>query len=135
MQERIDTLRSRIRAGATIGISGDYVAPRRSTPVATPGTACLEGFFRGACRAIVDAARASQAARVTELSHPFDPLWDLFREHGSYRAISALAEELGLVAHPNLPRPVLGLHDTSRDQVRAALRTPRDGGVPGLDMK
>ena len=75
------------------------------------------------------------AVRCPELSDQLNPLWGLFSEHGSYRVTSTLAEELGLVAHPNLPRPVLGLDNTGRNQVRAALRALREGGVPGLDTE
>lgn len=72
---------------------------------------------------------------MTDLSNQLNPLWNLFRDYGSYRVTSALAEELGLVAHPNLPRPVMGLDDTGRDHVRAALRALREVGVPGLETK
>lgn len=135
MQERIDTLRSRVRAGVTIGISGDYVAAEALNAGCDAWYSVLGGTLPDACQAIVDAAKAGEHARVTELSNQLNPLWNLFRDHGSYRATSALAEELGLVVHPNLPRPVLGLDDTGRSQVRAALRSLREGGVPGLDMK
>jgi 4-hydroxy-tetrahydrodipicolinate synthase len=135
MQERIDTLRSHVRAGVTIGISGDYVAGEALNAGCDAWYSVLAGTLPEACQGIVDAANASQPARVTELSHQLNPLWDLFRKHGSYRVTSALAEELGLVAHPNLPRPVLGLDDTGRDQVRAALTALREGGVPGVDTK
>ena len=135
MQERIDTLRSRIRAGVTIGISGDYVAAEALNAGCDAWYSVLGGTLPEACQAIVDAAKAGDKTRVTELANQLNPLWDLFGEHGSYRATSALAEELGLVAHPNLPRPVLGLDNTGRNQVRAVLRALRDGGVPGLDTK
>lgn len=135
MQERIDTLRSRIRAGVTIGISGDYVAAEALNAGCDAWYSVLGGTLPEACQAIVDAAKAGDKTRVTELANQLSPLWDLFGEHGSYRATSALAEELGLVAHPNLPRPVLGLDNTGRNQVRAVLRALRDGGVPGLDTK
>lgn len=133
MQERIDSLRSRIRAAVTIGISGDYVAAEALNAGCEAWYSVLAGTLPEACRAIVDAAKAEEHGRVTELSHQLNPVWDLFRKHGSYRVTSALAEELGLVAHPNLPRPVLGLDANGRNQVRAALAALREDGVPGLD--
>lgn len=135
MQERIDTLRSRIRAGVTIGISGDHVAAEALNAGCDAWYSVLGGTLPEACQAIVNASKAGQPALVTELSNQLNPLWDLFSEHGSYRVTSTLAEELGRVAHPNLPRPVLGLDDTGRNQVRAVLRALREGGVPGLDME
>lgn len=135
MQERIDTLRARIRAGVSIGISGDSVAAVALNAGCDAWYSVLGGTLPEVCQAIVDAAEASQPARATELSNQLNPLWDLFSQHGSYRVTSALAEELGLVVHPNLPRPVLGLDDTGRNHVRAALRALREGGVPGIDTK
>lgn len=135
MRERIDTLRSRLRAGVTIGISGDHVAAEALNAGCDAWYSVLGGTLPEACQAIVDATKASQPARATELSDQLNPLWGLFSEHGSYRVTSAVAEELGLVAHPNLPRPVLGLDDTRRNQVRAAMRALREAGVPGLDTK
>jgi len=135
MRERIDALRSRVRAGVTIGISGDYVAAEALNAGCDAWYSVLGGTLPEACQAIVNASKAGQPALVTELSDQLNPLWDLFWEHGSYRVISALAEELGRVAHPNLPRPVLGLDNRGRHQVRAALRALREGGVPGLDKE
>lgn len=135
MQDRIDTLRSRIRAGVTIGISGDFIAAEALIAGCETWYSVLGGTLPDACQAIVDAAKAGQPARATQLSDQLSPLWDLFRKHGSYRVTSAVAEELGLVAHPNLPRPVLGLDHTGRNQVSAALRALREVGVPGLDPK
>ncbi len=135
MQERIVTLRSRVRAGVTIGISGDYVAAAALNAGCDAWYSVLGGVLPEACQAIVDAAKAGEHARAIQLSHQLEPLWDLFQDHGSYRVTSALAEELGLVDRPNLPRPVLGLDDTARDRVLDALRSLREGGVPGLDTK
>lgn len=135
MQERVDTLRSKIRPGVTIGISGDYVAAEALNAGCETWYSVLGGTLPHACQAIVDAAAAADTARTTELSNQLTPLWDLFWTHGSYRVTSAFAEELGLVRHPNLPRPVLGLDNTGRDQVRAALAQLRANGVPGLDVQ
>jgi len=76
----------------------------------------------GPCREIVDAAAVGDDAGARALSARLAPLWDLFDAHGSCRVVSALAEELGLVRHPNLPRPVLGLDEGSRVRLREALR-------------
>jgi 4-hydroxy-tetrahydrodipicolinate synthase len=133
MKERVDTLRSKIPAGVTIGISGDYVAAEALVAGCEAWYSVLGGTLPTACQDIVDAAAAGDTARTTELSDRLTPLWDLFLEHGSYRIVSALAEELGLVRHPNLPPPVLGLNAAARQQVQAAMTTLRRNGVPGLD--
>lgn len=71
------------------------------------------------------AARGEEPDRALELSRRLQPLWELFDGYGSYRVVSALAEELGLVRHPNLPRPVLGLEDAGRAQLRQVVTRPR----------
>lgn len=133
MQERVDALRSKIPADVTIGISGDYVAAQALNAGCEAWYSVLGGTLPQACQDIVDAAATGDTERTTELSDRLTPLWDLFLEHGSYRVVSALAEELGLVRHPNLPRPVLGLDAAARQQVQAAMTTLRRNGVPGLD--
>lgn len=133
MRERIDALRAKIPDGVTIGISGDYVAADALNAGCEAWYSVLGGTLPEACQAIVDAAAAGDAARAVELSDQLAPLWELFSEHGSYRVVSALAEELGLVQHPNLPRPVLGLDQGARHQLQAAMTALRGNGVPGLD--
>ena len=94
VRERVEVLRAQVSRTVTIGISGDPVA--------------------------ADALVTGCGARA--LSARLAPLWDLFDAHGSCRVVSALAEELGLVRHPNLPRAVLGLDEGSRVRLREALR-------------
>lgn len=135
MRERIDALRAKIPDGVTIGISGDYVAADALNAGCEAWYSVLGGILPEACQTIVDAAAAGDPARAVELSDQLAPLWELFSEHGSYRIVSALAEELGLVQHPNLPRPVLGLDQGARHQLQAAVTALRGNGVPGLDPR
>jgi hypothetical protein len=46
---------------------------------------------------------------------------ELFTTYGGYRVGSTIAENLGLVGHPNLSRPVCGLDPIGRSQVATAL--------------
>jgi 4-hydroxy-tetrahydrodipicolinate synthase len=55
-----------------------------------------------------------------------EPLWSVFRSHGSLRTVAAIAESLGLVSTPNLPAPVRGLPADAREAVAAALATVHD---------
>ncbi|MFD9668177.1 dihydrodipicolinate synthase family protein, partial [Rhodococcus sp. NPDC059968] len=55
-----------------------------------------------------------------------EPIWDLFRTHGSLRVVSAIAEHLGLVESPNLPQPVRGLAEAARSRVTTALEQVDD---------
>ena len=64
------------------------------------------------CRAIADAAAAGDAARAVELSNRLMPLWNLFFDHGSYRVVSAVAEELG---PRGAPEPAMARARTRHD--------------------
>lgn len=126
---RVDSLRSVIAPEVQIGISGDAVAADALLAGCDGWYSVLAGTLPGPCRAIVDAAAAGDSAMAQQLSGRLDPLWQLFGAHGSYRVVAALAEELGLVQHPTLPRPVLPLDEGGRADVRAALTSLRDAGV------
>lgn len=126
---RVDSLRSVIAPEVKIGISGDAVAADALLAGCDGWYSVLAGTLPGPCRAIVDAAAAGDSAMAQRLSGRLDPLWQLFGAHGSYRVVAALAEELGLVQHPTLPRPVLPLDEGGRADVRAALTSLRDAGV------
>ncbi len=129
VRERVDALRGRLPADVTIGISGDPVAADALNAGCDAWYSVLAGTLPGPCREITEAAGAGESDRASALSRHLQPLWDLFGTYGSYRVVSALAEELGLLSHPNLPRPVLGLAPAGRAQVREALGTLRASGV------
>ncbi|GAA8847301.1 dihydrodipicolinate synthase family protein [Helicobacter pylori] len=126
---RVDSLRSVIAPEVTIGISGDAAAADALVSGCDAWYSVLAGTLPGPCRAILDAAAVGDAALAQRLSGQLDPLWQLFGAHGSYRVVAALAEDLGLVEHPTLPRPVLPLGEGGRADVRAALTSLRDAGV------
>lgn len=126
---RVDSLRSVIAPEVKIGISGDAVAADALLAGCDGWYSVLAGTLPGPCRAIVDAAADGDSAMAQRLSGRLYPLWQLFGAHGSYRVVAALAEELGLVQHPTLPRPVLPLDEGGRADVRAALTSLRDAGV------
>lgn len=125
VRQRVESLRALVSPTVTLGISGDPVATEALLAGCDTWYSVLAGTLPDPCRAIVDAARAGDIARALAISESFSPLWDLFDAHGSYRVVSALAEELGLVGGDNLPRPVLGLDERSRDRVREAVRALR----------
>jgi len=80
---------------------------------------------------VVDAMKQGDPDQAAAMSARLRPVWDLFDAYGSYRVVSAIAEELGLVSHPNLPRPVRGLDRTARAQVRTALSRLADHAQGG----
>lgn len=129
VRARVTELRGRLPADVTIGISGDPVAADALNAGCDAWYSVLAGTLPGPCRALTDAARAGLADQARAVSRRLQPLWDLFGAYGSYRVVSAVAEDLGLVRHPNLPRPVRGLDPTGRARVREALATLRDTGM------
>jgi len=136
LEERVAALRGKIPADVTIGISGDYVAAEALNAGFDAWYSVLAGVLPVPCRAITDAAIVGDVTRATDLSNQLTPLWELFIDYGSYRVVSALAEELGLVSHPNLPRPVRGLESDARGRLRQAITILHEAGIlePGADQ-
>jgi 4-hydroxy-tetrahydrodipicolinate synthase len=129
IQQRVAALRAEIPDDVTIGISGDAVAADALNAGCDTWYSVLGGTLPAPCRAIVTAAAAGDGPGAVGLSSRLAPLWELFAAYGSYRVVSALAEELGLVAHPNLPKPVLGLDEHGRKRLVGALTALRDNGI------
>lgn len=127
--ERVRSLRSRVSPEVTIGISGDPVAADALAAGCDAWYSVLAGTLPGPCQRILTAATTGDSDTALALSASLAPLWALFDEHGSYRVVSALAEELGLVAHPNLPRPVLALPPRGRARLREVLPSLRERGL------
>lgn len=116
----------RLRAGlpdeVTLGVSGDRAGARGLLAGCGTWYSVLAGVFPRTCLAITRAALDGDAALATELSARLNPVWDLFDRFGSYRAVSAVAAETGLVTPEGLHHPVLPLTGDDRGAVRAALR-------------
>lgn len=129
--QRVTSLRAHIPSDVSIGTSGDGFAADALIAGCDGWYSVLAGIVPAPCRAIVDAVNAGNAQAARDLSNRLQPLWDLVAAHGSYRVTSALAEELRLVDHPNLPRPVRGLDDATRTKLREVVARLRDDDVLG----
>lgn len=107
--------------GFAVGYSGDWGAK----DALLAGGACwysvVAGLLPEPALALTRAAQAGNAAEVERIDHAFAPLWDLFREFGSFRVMFAIAEILGL-GRITPPRPILPLEPASRERVEVALR-------------
>lgn len=121
-------LRADIPDEVGLGVSGDRAGARGLLAGCDTWYSVLAGVFPRTCLAITRAAQGGDTALASELSGRLDPVWDLFDRFGSYRVVSAIAAEAGLVTPEGLHHPVLPLRADERDAVRAALRTvgPRD---------
>ncbi len=118
---RVDALRALIPDTVTIGVSGDYTAARGLNAGCDAWYSVVGGTFPQTALALTRAARSVDPDRATGLSDELEPLWALFRRHGSLRVISAAASHLGLTGEPNLPLPLRGLDEAARQDVAAVL--------------
>jgi 4-hydroxy-tetrahydrodipicolinate synthase len=123
---RVKILRSRIPSGVTIGVSGDAFGATGLNAGCDAWYSVLAGVLPAPCLALTRASQRGDQEEATRLSNHLEPIWDLFRAHGSLRVVAAIAEQLDLIGFPNLPRPILGLGDQDRTKVSAALEQIRD---------
>lgn len=119
-ERRVSRLRALLPA-VTIGVSGDPLAATGLNAGCDAWYSVLAGTVPEPALAITRAARGGAAASAAAESERLRPLWELFARHGSLRVVSAIAEHLGLVGHPNLPRPLRGLPDADRAAVAAVV--------------
>ena len=115
-------LRDEVGSPISVGISGDPYAAAGLLGGCDVWYSVLAGVLPAESLAITRAALSGEAELALSLSARLDPLWELFRAHGSYRVASAIAAQLGLVPTVNLPRPVHELDGAGQRAVAAALR-------------
>lgn len=115
--ERVRGLRALLPSSVTVGVSGDPLAATGLNAGCDAWYSVVAGTVPEPALAITRAAQAGDAATAVAESERLQPLWELFTRHGSLRVVSAIAELLGLVGHPNLPRPLRGLPDDDRAAV------------------
>lgn len=116
-RERVRVLREALPANIRIGISGDGVAAAGLLGGCDAWFTAVGGTIPRAMLAIARPAAGGDESALTR-SARLQPLWDLFAAHGgSARVTSAIAEHLGLVTAPSLPRPLLGLAAAAQEDV------------------
>ncbi|MFF2318104.1 dihydrodipicolinate synthase family protein [Arthrobacter sp. NPDC058097] len=126
--DRIARLRAAVPGGVSLGVSGDWAAAEALVAGCDVWYSVVGGLFPKTARVIVDLARASEAARpgkgdlALEASAALEPVWVLFREYGSLRVAATMAEVLGFVEAPCLPRPLKSLAGQDRIRVEEALQ-------------
>ena len=118
---RVARLRALLPAHVSIGVSGDVVGATGMNAGCDAWYSVVGGLFPLATLAITRAAQAGDAAGAVRLSARLEPLWALFRAHGSVRVIGAAAELQGLAATPCLPAPLQALDGAARQQLAAFL--------------
>ncbi|MEV0899163.1 dihydrodipicolinate synthase family protein [Actinoplanes sp. NPDC049802] len=111
-------LRDLLPAHVTLGVSGDAYGAGGLVAGCDAWYSVVGGTLPQPALTITRAAQAGDSATATAESARLQPLWNLFAEHGgSLRVVAAVAEYLGLVTAPALPRPIRGLSAAARAEV------------------
>jgi 4-hydroxy-tetrahydrodipicolinate synthase len=116
----VEALRALLPADFAIGYSGDWHAAEAVLAGGVAWYSVIGGLLPQPSLALMRAAQAGDAAEARRLNATFEPLWSLFRQHGSLRVVYAAANLLGLTgAQP--PRPVLPLGTAERERIEKVL--------------
>ncbi|MGQ3277775.1 MAG: dihydrodipicolinate synthase family protein, partial [Shinella sp.] len=113
-------LRARLPADFAIGYSGDWGAAGSLLSGGDAWYSVVAGLLPAEALALTQAAMAGDGAEAERLDRAFQPLWNLFKEFGSFRVMFAIAEILDL-CRVDPPRPVLPLQPDDVARVRAAV--------------
>lgn len=117
-KERVGHLRTLLPAHVTLGVSGDAYGAAGLIAGCDGWYAAVGGTLPTPVMTITRAVQRGDHAAALAESARLRPLWDLFAKHGgSLRVIAVIAEHLGLVTGPCLPRPIRGLSGTDRTEV------------------
>lgn len=113
-------LRARTEDRFLIGYSGDWGAKDALLAGADCWFSVIAGLLPGPAIRLTRAARSGDAASADRIDQAFRPLWDLFRQFGSFRVMYAIAEllddeRIGPIS------PVQPLAEEARERVQAAL--------------
>ncbi len=113
-------LRSSTPENFAVGYSGDWGAADALLAGADAWYSVCAGLLPEPALKLVRAAQDGDADKAKRLDAAFQPLWALFKAHGSFRVMYALAESLG-VPHGLPPRPIMPLPQATTEQVRIAI--------------
>lgn len=117
----IGRLRSSCRDGMIVGYSGDWGAVPALLAGADAWYSVAAGLLPAPALRLARAALAGDRKAALVADAAFEPLWSLFRAHGSLRVMYLIAEQLGL--KPGAPPlPIQPLSDSQREMVEMAIR-------------
>jgi 4-hydroxy-tetrahydrodipicolinate synthase len=97
----IARLRGSCREGLAIGYSGDWGAAPALLAGADAWYSVVAGLLPEPALRLTRAARTGNRAEALAIQAAFEPLWALFRQHGSLRVMYILARQLAL--NPRAP--------------------------------
>ena len=117
----LGALRAMLPPGFVIGYSGDWGCSRALLEGADTWFSVAAGLWPEPSVALARAACAGDAAGTQAAEARFQPLWALFRQHGSLRVVHAAARMMALTRADPQP-PVLPLTDAALPALREAIR-------------
>lgn len=118
--DEIRQLRSSCREGLIVGYSGDWGAASALLAGADAWYSVVAGLLPAAALRLTRAAMAGDRHAALAANTDFEPLWSLFREHGSLRVMYLIATHLGF--SPGLPPlPLLPLGGRVQSAVAEAV--------------
>lgn len=118
---RMTALRAVLPSQVTIGVSGDQFAAEGLLAGCDGWYSVIGGVLPDAALVLTRAASAGDTAGARRILESLEPVWSIFRDHGSPRVVAAAPRELGLADSDFLPRPLRPLDCTAHQRVRDAL--------------
>ena len=121
-------LRDALPPDFVIGYSGDWGCAAALLAGADSWFSVVAGLLPRQTLDLAHVAMSGDSAATRDLDARFEPLWALFKRHGSLRVVYAAANLMGMTeAAP--PRPILPLGEDVRKETTAALEAL--GAKPG----
>lgn len=118
---RVATLRQRLPQRVSIGVSGDAFAAAGFNAGCNLWYSVCAGLFPQIAQNITAAALSGERQQASALSERLEPLWALFRQHGSLKVIAAAASILELAEVECLPRPLAPLSAEAINDVKSVM--------------
>lgn len=116
----IGKLRSSCGGKLKVGYSGDWGATHALLAGADAWYSVIAGLLPQAALRLTRACQTGDETAAHDADAAFEPLWTLFREHGSLRVMYTIAEQLGLKPGKP-PLPIRALSPTSAAAVAEAI--------------
>ncbi len=119
----IGALRSACRSGMGVGYSGDWGAAPALLAGADAWYSVVAGLLPAPALRLTRAAMAGDEDGARAADAAFQPMWSLFRTHGSLRVMYMIADQLGLrPGGPPLPiQPLSGAVGTAVEETLRSL--------------
>lgn len=129
-QAELAALRSMTTENFSIGYSGDWGAKDALLAGADAWFSVVAGLLPGPSLQLERAASSGDIQETVRINRAFEPLWQLFKEFGSFRVMYAIADDLdGNEIEP--PRPVQPLAADALQKVQVALKALEGMILPG----